>query len=47
MCHFLGGFQHQLEARIVIVGVKVKGIFQGPPTMGPPYGKLPIPFPYL
>ena len=21
--------------------------FQGPPIMGPPYGKLPIPFPYL
>ncbi len=24
-----------------------QGKFQGPPMMGPPYGKLPIPFPYL
>ena len=24
--HFLGGFQHQLEARIVIVGVKMRMI---------------------
>ena len=26
---------------------KNQGKFQGPPIMGPPYGKLPIPFPYL
>ena len=26
--------------------LQVQGWFQGPPTMGPPYGKLPILFPY-
>ncbi len=26
--------------------VSSQGWFQGPPIMGPPYGKLPIPFPY-
>ena len=26
---------------------RIQGWFQGLPIMGPPYGKLPIPFPYL
>ncbi len=29
------------------VNQRKQGKFQGPPIMGPPYGKLPIPFPYL
>ena len=37
----------QPKSPVPIVSSPSQWDFQGPPIMGPPYGKLPILFPYL
>ena len=42
----LGGFTLCRELVYQLRGLIIQWDFQGPPIMGPPYGKLPILFPY-